>query len=256
MVPSFLDAGRPALPAQKTMISGQTRLGRILRTPLALIPRESQVHILRGPLRGKKWIVGAATHGCWTGTYEAENLACFAAAIKPGDCVYDVGANVGVYTLTASLAVGPTGHVYAFEPLERNLRYLRRHVALNRLQNCHILGVAVSDVDGPLRFSAASWEHTMGRLSTDGELEVTAVTLDGCTCGKEALPLPNVLKIDVEGAEVHVLRGANRVLGVSHPILFIETHGDQQHANCCALLKEKGYRLKEGEGRITAIWRP
>lgn len=238
------------------MLSGQTLLGKILRLPLALLPRGRAIRIVRGPLRGKKWIVGASTHGCWAGTYEVDNLAAFGAAIAPGDSVYDVGANVGLYTLLASLKTGPSGRVYAFEPVARNLHYLRRHVALNQLQNCCIVEAAVSNTEGTQRFSAAAREHCMGHLSPEGELEVSSITLDGCICGEKDLRPPNVIKIDVEGAELLVLQGASRALTEYHPCLFVEVHGGQRHVDCREFLAAKGYRLREEYGRITATWEP
>ena len=231
-------------------------LGRILRLPLAILPRDSTVRIVRGPLRGKKWIVGAASHGHWMGTYEVANLAEFHAEIAAGDTVYDVGANVGIYTLLASGKAGPSGKVYAFEPLARNLHYLNRHVALNRLQNCCVLNVAVSDTEGIQKFSAASWEYSMGRLSPDGELEVPSVTLDSCVYRERQLRPPDVIKIDVEGAEVRVLQGASRAIGEYHPSVFVEIHGTQQHADCRDFLVARGYQLKEEYGRITALRHP
>jgi len=238
------------------MVSGQTLLGRILRWPLALIPGESTIRILRGPLRGLRWTVGASSHACWAGTYEVDSLAAFAAAIAPGACVYDVGANAGIYTLLASRKAGASGKVYAFEPLERNLRYLHGHVAMNQLQNCVVLEVAVSDKDGTQRFSAAAWHHCMGRLAPDGELEIPTVTLDHCIYGERQLRPPNVIKIDVEGAELPVLQGTSRALTEYHPSVFVETHGDQRHVDCCKFLAAKGYRLKDEYCRITATWEP
>lgn len=67
---------------------------------------------------------------------------------------------------------------------------------------------------------------------------------------------PDVIKIDVEGAELLVLRGASRTLTEYHPTLFVEIHGTQQHAECCTFLAAKGYRLKEEYGKITATWEP
>jgi FkbM family methyltransferase len=234
------------------MLSGQTLLGRILRLPLHLIPPKAEVRILRGPLRGKKWIVGAGHHACWAGTYEVDRLVAFGETISRGNSVYDVGANVGIYTLLASVKSGPTGKVFAFEPLERNLKHLRRHVMLNQMQNCKILGTAVSNVDGIRRFSTESWDFSMGRLSPEGEIEVRSVTLDSCVYGVEALKPPNVIKIDVEGAEAEVLEGATRVLSEFRPLVFVEVHGGQQHADCSALLRAKGYCIQERHGWLTA----
>jgi FkbM family methyltransferase len=80
-------------------------------------------------------------------------------------------------TLCVLLKVGPTGKVYAFEPMERNLRYLRCHIAVNhRLNGQIVVEAAVSDTDGTQRFSGASWQDSLGRLSFNGELEVGSVT--------------------------------------------------------------------------------
>lgn len=231
-------------------------LSRILRWPLSLIPPGSQVRILRGPLRGRKWIVSAGPHACWAGTYEVDRLRAFAAAARQGAIIYDVGANVGIYSLLASSRTGPSGKVYAFEPQKRNVDYLRRHMALNHVQNCFVFETAVSDTEGTLRFSAASQDFSMGRLSVDGEALVPSTTLDNCIYGEKGLRPPNLLKIDVEGAELNVLQGATRALTEFHPTIFLEIHGTQLYWDCRAFLVAKDYRIEnEGYGQFTAIWR-
>lgn len=236
------------------MLSSQTLLGKILRLPLSLIPTETEVRVLRGPLRGRKWIAGAATHACWAGTYEVERLRAFAGAVRPGATVYDVGANVGIYSLLAGLRTGPGGKVYAFEPAQRNLRYLHRHVELNHAQNCLILESAVSNTDGMCRFSAAPWDFSMGHLAPDGELPVPSVTLDTCVYGEKALRPPEVMKIDVEGGELQVLEGATKAIAEFHPALFLEVHGSQLHVACRDFLASRGYQVKEEYGWLTAFW--
>jgi FkbM family methyltransferase len=233
--------------------SGQTLLGKILRAPLSLIPAESEVRILRGPLRGKKWVVGASSHECWAGSYEVDELSAFAAAIQSGACVYDIGANVGIYTLMASMAAGPDGNVYAFEPVERNLRYLRRHVDLNRMRNVSVIDAAVSDAPGMQRFSLTSWDHRMGRLSSDGEVGVRVVSIDASVVDDKSLRAPDVMKIDVEGAELRVLQGADRVVREFHPSIFLEVHGEREHSECREFLEARGYVVKEGFGRLVAL---
>ena len=94
----------------------------------------------------------------------------------------------------------------------------------------------------------------MARFSPDGELEVPTVALDRCIYGEKALRPPTVIKIDVEGAELLVLRGASCTLTEYHPHLFVEIHGTQQHLECREFLAAKGYRLKEEYARITAVW--
>jgi len=230
-------------------------LGKILRFPLSLIPPEAEVRILRGPLRGKKWIKGAGPNAYWVGTYEVARLRALANAVSPGTVVYDVGANVGIYSLLASLRAGPSGKVYAFEPLERNLLYLRRHLTLNNVGNCVILETAVCNREGTVPFSVASWSSSMAHLSTVGEIWVPSTTLDGCIYGERRLRPPDILKIDVEGAEMEVLEGASKVLTEFHPKIFLEIHGTQLHAKCSASLSAKGYRIEEGYGQLTATWK-
>jgi FkbM family methyltransferase len=237
------------------MLSLRTLLAKILRLLLSLIPPEAEVRILRGPLRGKKWIVGAGPNAYWVGTYEKARLRALANAVTQSAVVYDVGANVGIYSLLASLRVGPSGMVYAFEPLERNLPYLRRHLTLNNIQNCVILETAVCNREGTRPFSAAAWDSYMGRLSPDGEILVRSTTLDSCIYGVKGLRPPDVIKIDVEGAEFEVLEGATRALTEFHPTIFLEIHGTRLHAECRALLLAKGYRVEEGDGQLTATWR-
>jgi FkbM family methyltransferase len=235
------------------MDSAPNLLGRILRAPLSLIPPDAQVRVLRGPLRGKKWIAGAASHSCWTGAYEAALLTAFRDAIAPGHTVYDVGSNVGIFALLAGIRTAPSGHVYAFEPVPRNLRYLRRHLELNAVKNCTVVEAAVSDTLEPLRLAAADREHSMARLSPEGELTVASLTLDACIFGERAFRPPDVVKIDVEGAEREVLRGAARAIAEFRPALFVEVHGTEHHADCKSFLLSHGYHVQESYGHLEAV---
>lgn len=237
------------------MKSESISLGKILRWPLALIPARTEMRILRGPLRGKKWIKGAGPNAYWVGTYEVARLRALAEAVTAGAVVYDIGANVGIYTLLAAVQAGAAGRVYAFEPLERNLQYLRRHVALNGLQNCEIIAGAVGKTPGTAKFSAADWTASMARLDPEkGEIVVAVTTVDDCVYGERRLRPPKVLKIDVEGAELDVLQGAARAIAEFHPAIFLEVHGTELHADCLVLLAAQGYRVAEGYGQLTATY--
>jgi FkbM family methyltransferase len=229
---------------------------KILRWLFSLIPPDTKVRILRGPIRGMKWVKGAGPNSCWIGTYELVRIREFTDALKLGDVVYDVGANVGIYSLYASVKVGNSGSVYAFEPLERNLNYLRQHLSLNNLQNCTVLATAICHTEGTLAFSAADWQPSMGRLSTSGEIKVPSTTLDSCVYGEKRLRPPSLIKIDVEGAEFEVLSGATKSISEFHPIIFLEIHGTELHRSCCEFLLAKGYSVEEGYGQLTANWKP
>jgi FkbM family methyltransferase len=213
--------------------------GKALRLPLRLLPAAMVMNIWQGPLRGKKWVVGSFNHGCWLGTYEFAKQQRVAAAVKPGDVFFDVGAHVGFYSLLASSLVGETGRVFAFEPFPRNLGFLEKHLQLNGASNTTVFKAAVSDRPGELRFREGEG-HSMGQIHAEGTLVVPCVSLDDLYT-QNAIPLPNVLKIDVEGAEAHVLRGAENILRRSQPTIFLATHGQEVHAECLAILRSFGY---------------
>lgn len=216
--------------------------GKLLRYPLRLIPTEARVVILQGRLRGRRWIAGSGIHGYWLGSYEYEKRRTMEALITPGSVVYDVGAHVGFYTLLFSELVGPAGRVVAFEPNPRNVGYLKKHLELNGITNAHVVEAAASDFTGMAAFADDSTSFT-GRLSTRGNLDVSTVTLDEFV-QREIAPKPDYIKIDVEGAELSVLRGAGFILSSCRPTLFLATHGEELHAQCCEFLQSLGYRLQ------------
>jgi FkbM family methyltransferase len=214
-----------------------TTVGRLLRLPLRVVPRERPLRILGGPLRGWRWVPAAASHGCWLGVFERAEQDVFARTVRSGDVVYDLGANVGFYTLLAAKLAGPTGRVVAFEPVPRNLGYLRRHLALNQCENVSVVAAAVSDRSGTARFRDGP-AHTVGTLARDERgYDVQVVALDDYC----AAPAPRVIKIDVEGAEADVLRGAARVLREARPIVLLSTHSTALRHECIGLLAEAGY---------------
>ena len=195
--------------------------------------------ILQGALRGKKWIVGAGTHGCWLGSYEYNKRILFEKAVQPGMTVFDIGAHAGFYSLLASVLVGPGGRVVAFEPLPRNIKFLMEHLRLNRVHNVQVVEAAVADVDGVAPFDTGIGS-SFGHLANQGQLEVRTVTLDSMI-DRGRIPAPHVIKIDVEGAEYRLLTGAANTLNEHHPVLFLATHGKDQHGDCLGLLHECGY---------------
>ena len=222
-------------------ISKQTLIGKLLRAPLRLIPRSAVLPILQGPLRGKKWTAGSASHGCWLGSYEYHKQRALQRELKIGDVVYDIGANVGFYSLLASVIVGETGHVYSFEPLPENLRELKRHLELNHVKNCTVVDAAVSSADGEAAFDPSA-DRCTGHLSSSGILRVRTVRLDRLAQELGMRP-PNLIKIDIEGAEYDCLLGAADVVQKFRPEIFLATHGRDVHIACLELLKKWNYRL-------------
>jgi FkbM family methyltransferase len=233
-----------------TSISNTSLIGRLLRLPLRLIPPQAVVPILQGPLRGKKWIVGSGNHGYWLGSYEIGKRALFVRSIPPSGVAYDLGANVGYYTLLAAVLAGPRGKVFAFEPLPRNLEYLRRHISLNRIANAVVIDAAVADKSGTVRFEQDA-STSKGRIGAQGGLEVRAIALDDWI-DQGKLPPPALLKIDIEGAELRALQGARKALARWHPTIFLSTHSGKVHKDCLAFLESLGYQVESIDGRELA----
>lgn len=217
-------------------------LGRLVRLPFRLIPKQTVVPILSGRFRGKKWVVGSADHTYWVGTYEREKRRLFETLVAPGAVVYDVGAHVGYYTLLASVLAGVKGSVYAFEPLPANVRMLERHIKINRLVNVHVIEAAVSDHSGEACFSVAT-TTVAGRLTDDGNLRVRVVSLDDLVESGKA-PMPDLIKVDVEGAELALFKGSSGILAKRHPVLFFDAHTSELKTECTDLLTSLGYEVR------------
>jgi FkbM family methyltransferase len=227
-------------------ISDKSFLGKALRFPLSFIPKKLVIPIIQGKLRGYKWIVGASNHGCWLGSYEFEMQKLFQRTITRGSVVFDLGAQAGFYTLLASGLVGSEGKVFAFEPLPRNLFYLKEHIRLNKITNTTVIEAAVCDRSGTAYFKQVN-SRLMGYLSETGWLQVNTVTLDDLV-SQGKIPLPDFLKIDVEGAETAVLQGAKAILAQKHPVIFLSSHGDIVHKQCCDILGFLNYSLNSIDG--------
>ena len=149
--------------------------------------------------------VGSSVHGCWLGTYEYEKQALFTRTITRKSTVFDIGSNVGFYTLLASTLVGPDGKVFAFEPLPRNLSYLRKHLELNKANNVIVIDAAISENNG-FTFFDASVRGEMAHIASSGQFQVRTYTLDHLLeLGQ--IPIPDFIKMDIEGAEFSALLG-------------------------------------------------
>jgi len=123
--------------------------------------------------------------------------------------IWDIGANVGLYTLVGARHTEPTGHVYAFEPMPRNLAFLRHHINQNGLRSVTVVPGAVADSPGVLRMAEGDSPSEF-HIDRDGGFEVNSIVLDRWF-QSHATDKPDIVKIDVEGAEHLVLQGGNQV---------------------------------------------
>lgn len=197
-----------------------------------------------------------------TGAYEPNELHWLQGVLELGMVFVDLGANIGLYTLFAARRVGPSGKVLAVEPSQREFGRLQRHVARNRLGNVSCGRVAVSDHRGEAELLVATEEHaghnTLGSFAYDvqarGREPVTLARLDDLV-ESAGLDRVDVVKLDVEGAELPALQGALETIKRYSPMLLLEladrtlekqgTHSRQ----VWQLLQDLGYTLHDFDAK-------
>jgi FkbM family methyltransferase len=216
--------------------------------------RRMALPVLRGSGRGLRVRFDESALTRAVATLEADVESTFLANLHAGDVVYDVGANIGWYSLLAGRAVGPSGQVFAFEPSVHNAALVAQNAASNRLGNVSVIPAALTDRDGWMTFLDKG--SLQGRLDKDdfdlqaqrraqrdqkvqGRSLVPVSSLDSWLAQTDQRP-PSLVKIDVEGAEVGVLRGMEQTLEDSGPTLIIELHST--NAQVADVLDAVGYR--------------
>jgi FkbM family methyltransferase len=161
------------------------------------------------------------------GIFEVADRALLAQLLRPGMTVLDIGANAGIYALTAAAHVGPSGHVIAFEPSAREREQLTRHLALNRLANVRIEATALGASDGDTEFYVAdAAESGFNSRKPAAGLSVAAARVPMCRldtyAARTALGRVDFVKIDVEGGEYDVLVGGEQLFRRTRPPILIE----------------------------------
>ena len=182
--------------------------------------------------------------------------------VEPRHVVWDVGANVGLFSFSAAHHAGAHGQVVSFEPDGWLVQLLRRSASRQPASSApvQVVPVAVAASCDLRTFNLASRSRATNFLSGYGKSDagsireaqiVPAVSLDWLA---ERLPVPDVIKIDVEGAEVEVLTGATRILGTRHPIILCEV-SYKRAVEVTALLHGHGYQLYDADV-VSALRRP
>jgi FkbM family methyltransferase len=152
--------------------------------------------------------------------WDAAHVQALAQLVRPGTTVVDVGANVGFYTKRFAEWVRPGGEVIAIEPEEANYCSLRRVIARRGLVNVLGLQAVASERAGSLYLQKNPFHPADHRIAETG-LEVRAVTIDD-VLAERSWPKVSLIKIDVQGAEERVLRGATKTLQELQPAVFLE----------------------------------
>ncbi len=179
------------------------------------------------------------------GGVEPEVQSVLADLLAPGDAFYDVGANIGYFTVMGARLVGPTGRVVAVEPQPEAVRRLRHNVALNGFDNVTVIEAAVADEEGESDFVVSGedileWAALETTPAPDMQrIRVQVTTLDKLRAA--GLPAPKLVKLDVEGAEVRVLNGMLTTLRRDKPAVVCEVHTSSD--DVCAALEAEDYEV-------------
>lgn len=198
-----------------------------------------RVRIRSGPNRGLQWSLAAFGRGYGSGRFGLQRIEALASVVQEGDAFWDVGAHKGFITLAAARLVGPSGLVVAIEPAAANLRFLERHLLWNGIHNARVVPAAASDRSGLASFGGRGSSVAFRLGEGPDEIPVTTIELMAVELD---LGRPTVMKIDVEGEEAAVLRGAKRLLGTDQALL-ISTHSRELYEECREMLAPLGFRI-------------
>lgn len=233
--------------------------GRALRQKLlacadALFGSRLRAHrIPFGPNAGARlYTRPGASLRMYLGLHDPQLVRAAARLLRPGDVVYDLGANVGYFTVLFARLVGPSGSVEAFELVPSTAGALARTIELNELAHVRVHALGVADREAELRLPVGA------ALSSSAEQQIAAgdpralepcrvVPLDAYR-ERHSLPPPTLLKLDVEGSEVRALRGAEGTLSRHRPLLLVEFHNMALGLEGHAWLATQGYGLAGLDG--------
>lgn len=215
------------------------------RTPLPTPRRQVQRRFADGRVMGLA-LADRTQRSMYCGAYERAESAILRRLLSPGATFVDAGAHVGWFTVLAASLVGPSGAVHAIEAFPDNARALRRNVAYNGAAVTRIHELALSDLRGTVtvgrQAGGDSGSITAGAAAAETLVEVPMATLDDLDTGDGPIAL---LKLDVEGLELRVLRAAPRTLDRVQAILVeindnaLEINGSSE-AELLALLAARG----------------
>lgn len=232
----------------------------LLRTPLERMSRNlSFTRHLPRDLGAVPIVVSpAAALSFWKPRLDSDLFEFAREFVSPGSVVWDVGANVGLFTIAAAQRAGHAGKVVSIEADIWLAAILRKSVALQPASSApvQVLPLAVADSLGIASFNIAKRSRAANFLATSTgssqtggvreSVSVITVTLDWLL--EQGIGAPNVLKIDVEGAEIHVLRGAERMLAEVKPIVLCEVM-TASRAVVTEIFVSNGYTLYDWESK-------
>jgi FkbM family methyltransferase len=188
------------------------------------------------------------------GRYGLDILRIFENHVHPGDTVLDIGAQIGFFALHLGKAVGRRGHVYAFEPDPRPVEYLKASLAASEMDWVQIRPIAIAAKEGAIPFFLSpvlGWSTGVKASHLTGlrKIIVPTIPLDLMVERGEIPDKIRLIKIDVEGFEMEVLRGLRKTLETVQPILIVEinpgmlAYQESSPAELFRFLTSLGYRI-------------
>jgi FkbM family methyltransferase len=239
------------LPAPLRSVRGLPLIGNIIhRISHWLLPAEEKIwmRIEAGPTKDLWLELNPRTgHSYVRGDAEIVVQRILVERLRSGMVFYDLGANIGLFTLLAARLVGKKGRVISFEPDPVVAARLRRNVERNQFANVTVVEAGVWSSSGSVDFVSAgsnSPDRGIGRFvlgeNGDSATPIPCVALDDFA---QNAPPPDAIKCDVEGAEVEAFRGADRLLRTHHPWIVCEIHSEANEQDARKFLRRLGYRI-------------
>lgn len=196
------------------------------------------------PAGSFRWTIDELTSQAYLrAAYEPAMQQLLVRFLRPGHVVYDIGAHAGFHSLYSALLVRPGGLVVAFEPNPKSRASLERRVRANPELKIRIMPCALSDGFAVLRMDISRGSQSC--ISESAQSVVEARTLDSLV-EESRVPVPNLIKIDVEGYEEYVLRGALRTLRSFSPVVLCDYNDSGTFDMANRMLRPIGYQVFPG----------
>jgi len=175
------------------------------------------------------------------GYYEYQKTNLFKKIVKPGMTILDIGTNKGYYSLLSAKIMDDKGEILSFEPHPENCYWIKKSISVNGYKSIKLFQIALFNKNGEMRLfeGAKSGHHSLVRNKDLGSITIQTKKLDAILAEEKIIKV-DLIKIDVEGAEIQVLDGANKLLAKQSPKLLIDIH-DIDRKKLFRTLEKFGY---------------
>jgi len=217
--------------------------------------KEKNIAIKSGPLKGYKWNLASRNNAFFIGDHEEDQIKFILDNLDDNGCFYDIGANAGYYSIAASLKLKKENSIFAFEPMPHFVDMVNYHAKLNNVKNIEVFQYALSDKPGEVEFS--NIEESSGNTyvqdsslykKSSNVIKVKTIGLDDFLESTPGAKPPTIIKLDAEGAEYDVLKGAKNMLLKYKPLMLLSTHDRHLPGvkkRCLDFLSELGFEYEE-----------